>query len=179
MDQIGQEHRQAIVEALQPMVLDRYILAFEVAGFIEAFAERGYKARGGIGRPGTDKPDHWQRRLLRLGGEWPRDRSAAKCKLKIPPCDVACHLTRTQWDGEEYHAPTGRSGQSRRLPSCCVMVANGDEAALRTRALNDAIDPWRRFAAVNCRIAKGLFDHLGGCEQRRRDCKAERFGGGE
>src|SRR5580704_3527180 len=150
MDQIGQEHRQAIVEALQPMVLDRYILAFEVAGFIEAFAERGYKARGGIGRPGTDKPDHWLRRLLRPSGERPRDRSAAKRNLKIPPCDVACHLTAPRWDGEEYHAPTGRSGQSRRSPSCCGMVANGGEAALRTRAQNDAIDPLRHFATVIC-----------------------------
>ena len=52
-DQIGHQCRQAIVLALQPVVLDRHVLAFDVAGFVEAFAERGHIARGGIGRPGV------------------------------------------------------------------------------------------------------------------------------
>ena len=39
-------------------------------------------------------------------------------------------------------------------------------------------DPSRTFATVNCRIAKGLFDHLvGGDEQRRWHGDAERFCG--
>ena len=58
VNQIGHQRRQAIVLALQPMVLDRHVLAFDVAGFVEAFAERGRKARRGIGRPVSDKPDH-------------------------------------------------------------------------------------------------------------------------
>jgi hypothetical protein len=42
----------------------------------------------------------------------------------------------------------------------------------------DAIDPSRTFATVNCRIAKGLFDHLvGGGEQLRWYGDAERFWG--
>ena len=45
-DQIGHQCRQAIVLALQPVVLDRHVLAFDVAGFVEAFAERGHIARG-------------------------------------------------------------------------------------------------------------------------------------
>ena len=64
-DQIGHQRRQAIVLALQPVVLDRHVLAFDVAGFVEALAERGRKARGTIGRPAVDKPDHRHRRLLR------------------------------------------------------------------------------------------------------------------
>ena len=70
-DQIGHQCRQAIVLALQPVVLDRHVLAFDVAGFVEAFAERGHIARGGIGRPAVDKPDHRQRRLLRARRERP------------------------------------------------------------------------------------------------------------
>ena len=49
-DQISHQRRQAIVLALQPVVLDRHVLALDVAGFAEAFAERGHIARGGIGR---------------------------------------------------------------------------------------------------------------------------------
>ena len=71
-DQIGHQCRQAIVLALQPVVLDRHVLAFDVAGFVETFAERGHIARGGIGRPVVDKPDHRQRRLLRARRERPR-----------------------------------------------------------------------------------------------------------
>ena len=77
-DQIGHQRRQAIVLALQPVVLDRHVLAFDVAGFVEAFAERGHKARGGIGRPASDKPDHRQRRLLRARRERPSRRRAAE-----------------------------------------------------------------------------------------------------
>jgi hypothetical protein len=33
------------------VVLDRQVLPFDVAGFVEAFAERGHITRGGIGRP--------------------------------------------------------------------------------------------------------------------------------
>ena len=64
--------------ALQPVVLDRHVLAFDVAGFVEAFAERGHKTRGGIGRPVAEKPDHRQRRLLRTRDERPCGSRAAK-----------------------------------------------------------------------------------------------------
>jgi hypothetical protein len=53
-------------------------LAFNVAGFIEAFAERSHKARGGIGRPVSDKRDYWQRRLLRVRAKRPRYRRATQ-----------------------------------------------------------------------------------------------------
>src|SRR6266403_1557800 len=39
-NEIGQQRRQAIVLALQPVVLDRHVLAFDEAGFVEAFATR-------------------------------------------------------------------------------------------------------------------------------------------
>jgi hypothetical protein len=40
MDEVGHERWQAIVLALQPMVLDRRVLALEIAGFVESFTER-------------------------------------------------------------------------------------------------------------------------------------------
>jgi hypothetical protein len=39
-NQIGQQRRQAIVLALQPVVLDRHVPAFDVAGFVETFRAR-------------------------------------------------------------------------------------------------------------------------------------------
>jgi hypothetical protein len=48
-DQIGHQCRQAVVWALQPVVLDRHVLAVDVAGFVEAFAERRHITRVGIG----------------------------------------------------------------------------------------------------------------------------------
>src|SRR5215471_7575451 len=85
-DQVGHQCRQAIVLSLQPVVLDRHVLAFDVAGFIEAFAKPGHVARVGIGRPGSDEPDHRQRRLLRARRERPSRYTAAdKCDEFPPP----------------------------------------------------------------------------------------------
>ena len=78
------------------MVLDRHVLAFDVAGFVEAFAERGRKARGGIGRPVSDKPDHRHRRLLRARSERPRYRHTAEkrdelASLHVSPLRATSH----------------------------------------------------------------------------------------
>ena len=45
--EFSHERRKAIELALQPVVLHRYVLALEVAGFVEALAERGGKGRIG------------------------------------------------------------------------------------------------------------------------------------
>ena len=63
-DEVIHERRQAIVLALQPVVLDHHVLAFDVAGFVEAFAERGGIAGGVLGRSAVDEADD-RRRLLR------------------------------------------------------------------------------------------------------------------
>jgi hypothetical protein len=68
--EVSHERRKAIELALQPVVLHRYILALEVAGFIEALAERGGKGR--IGWSGIDEPDNRHSRLLRARRERPR-----------------------------------------------------------------------------------------------------------
>jgi Transposase len=85
-DQIGHQCRQAIVMALQPVILDRHVLAFHGSGFVEAFAEPSHIT--GIG-PGMDKPDHRQRRLLRAR----RDRPRCGCErgYKLPSSNADCH----------------------------------------------------------------------------------------
>jgi hypothetical protein len=40
-DEISHQRRQAIVLAVQPVILDRHALALDIAGFGKAFAERG------------------------------------------------------------------------------------------------------------------------------------------
>src|SRR6516225_5821131 len=56
------------------MIFDHHVLAFDVTGFVEAFAERGCTSRGGIERAAVDKPNHRHRRLLRTRRERPRRR---------------------------------------------------------------------------------------------------------
>jgi hypothetical protein len=74
--QFSHQFRQAIELALQPMVLDRHLLALDVAAFTKPFAERGDRARCGIGRPAADEPDHRHRPLLRPRHHRPRRRAA-------------------------------------------------------------------------------------------------------
>jgi hypothetical protein len=69
--EIGHERRQAIVLAIQPVVLNHYVLALDVAGFAEAFAERSSLAHGGLGRPAGDEAHDRHRRLLRARRERP------------------------------------------------------------------------------------------------------------
>jgi hypothetical protein len=93
-DQIGQQCWQAIVSALQPVVLDRYVLPFDVADFIEALAERGHIARVGICRLATNDSDHRHRRLLRACRERPCNCCAAERRYELPPANADCHLRR-------------------------------------------------------------------------------------
>jgi hypothetical protein len=67
--EIGHERRQAIILAIQPVVLNDYALALDVAGFVEAFAKRSGLAHAGLGRPVSDKAHNRHRRLLRARRE--------------------------------------------------------------------------------------------------------------
>jgi hypothetical protein len=60
------------------VVLNRHVLALDVAGFVEAFAVRTSNAHRGLGRPCVDEADDRQRRLLRARRERPRGRRAAE-----------------------------------------------------------------------------------------------------
>src|SRR5262249_5941615 len=84
-DKVGHERRQAIVFAVQPMVLHRYVLALYVARFAEALTKRGCMTCGTIKRSTADKADHQSRRLLRPRRERPRGRRAAEQRDELAP----------------------------------------------------------------------------------------------
>jgi hypothetical protein len=92
-DQIGNERRPAVELALQPMVLDHHVLALNVAGFVEAFAERSDSAHGSLGRQAADEADDRHRRLLRARRERPRGSRAAQQRDELAPSHVLpeCH----------------------------------------------------------------------------------------
>jgi hypothetical protein len=48
-DELSHERRQAVVLAVQPVVLDHHILALDVASFVQGFTKRSAKARGALG----------------------------------------------------------------------------------------------------------------------------------
>src|SRR6516165_6954840 len=83
-DEVTHERRQAIVLAAEPMVLNDSVLAFNVAGFTEAFRERCRMAIGAIERSTTDKADHRQLlRLLRARRERPSSRCAGEQRYEL------------------------------------------------------------------------------------------------
>ena len=65
------------------MVLDRHVLALDVAGFVEALAKRSDSAR--IRRPAVDKSDNRHRRLLRPRRKRPCRRTAEQRDEFAPP----------------------------------------------------------------------------------------------
>src|SRR5262249_2926497 len=75
-DEVSHERRQPVVLAVQPVVLHCHILTLDVAGFVEAFAERSGLAHGGLGRPAVDEAHDRHRRLLRPRRKRPRCRAA-------------------------------------------------------------------------------------------------------
>ena len=87
-DQIGHQYRQTIVLTLQPVVLDLYILALDVTGFVKAFAERGHVACGGIRRTTIENSDYRHHRLLGPRRKRPRNRCAAEKPDEIAPLHV-------------------------------------------------------------------------------------------
>src|SRR6516165_11125034 len=84
-DEVSHERRQAIVSALQPVVFDHHVLALDVAGFVEGFAERSRIAPRGLGRPNVDEADHRHRLLLRARRERPSCRYAAEQRDELAP----------------------------------------------------------------------------------------------
>src|SRR5262249_44413896 len=75
-DKVGHERRQAIVFAVQPMVLHRYVLALYVARFAEALTKRGCITCGTIKRSTADKTDHQSRWQCEPLANRPRRRAA-------------------------------------------------------------------------------------------------------
>src|SRR5262245_10045527 len=77
--QIGCEVGQSVVLVLRPAILDRHILALDVAGFTKALPECGQIACTISKRRAADQSYHRHCRLLRAYRERPRCRAAEQC----------------------------------------------------------------------------------------------------
>src|SRR5215510_291138 len=75
-NEVSHERRQTIIFALQPVVFEPRVLAFDGAGLVEAFVERRDIARGDIATTAADKSDNWHSLLLRTRRERPSRRAA-------------------------------------------------------------------------------------------------------
>src|SRR5262249_10778928 len=84
-DEIIGECGQSIVLAIGPAILDRRILALDIAGFAQAPTESGYAGGECYSRPAVEKADHRHRRLLRARHERPCRRTAEKRDERAPP----------------------------------------------------------------------------------------------
>src|SRR6516164_10667446 len=84
-DQVSDQRCHTIILALQPVVLDYYVLAFDVAGLAQPPTERGRRARPAFRRSTVNKADHGQRRLLRSRRERPRSCRAAEKRDELAP----------------------------------------------------------------------------------------------
>src|SRR5215469_13933464 len=73
--QIGCEVGQSVGLVLCPAILDRHILALDVAGFTKALAECGQISCTIDRRRAAEEPNHRHRRLLRARHERPRRRT--------------------------------------------------------------------------------------------------------
>src|SRR5262249_55117230 len=70
-NQFNRQGGKAIELTIRPTIFDRYVVAFNEAGFFQALAESTDLQLIGICRPGVEKPDHSHRRLLRARRERP------------------------------------------------------------------------------------------------------------
>src|SRR5262249_45976081 len=75
-DQIGRQFLHPIVLTLRPAILDRDVLTFHKARFVEPLPERGQEGPEVVKRTETEEPDHRHPRLLRARRERPRGRAA-------------------------------------------------------------------------------------------------------
>src|SRR5262249_59053934 len=75
-NQLGRQHRQPIVLAFCPAVLDRHVLTLDISGLFQSSAEIAQTLRDNVGRSGVEKSDDRHRRLLRARRERPSRRAA-------------------------------------------------------------------------------------------------------
>jgi hypothetical protein len=76
-NQLGRKFGKSF-HLLGPAVVDRYVLALDIAGFFEALAKSAQPLGNRFGRSDLEKSDHRHRRLLRARRERPRGHRAAE-----------------------------------------------------------------------------------------------------
>src|SRR5262249_18016411 len=101
-NQLGRQARQSIVIILRRAVFDRYILALDIAGVLEALTESAQTIHARVERIGIEASDHRHGRLLRTRGEWPRRRRTTEQRYELaafcvehglPSRNPLCQLT--------------------------------------------------------------------------------------
>jgi hypothetical protein len=88
-DEIIGEGGQSIVLAIGPTILDRRILALDIAGFAQAPTESGYAGGECYSRPTVEETDHRHRWLLRARRERPCRDSATEQTKKFAPLHLS------------------------------------------------------------------------------------------
>src|SRR5262249_53161410 len=86
-DQIGGQIRQPIKVIFRRVVFDRDVPTIDVAGFLQALAERGYEMRSVGERRAAEESDYRHRRLLRARRERPRCSRAAEERDELASLD--------------------------------------------------------------------------------------------
>src|SRR5262249_12858140 len=92
LNQLGREHRQAIVLTICVPIYDPDILLRGVASFPEPIMKGRQQVRCTSGRSSREEPNHWHRELLRPRRQRPRRRGTAQQRDELAPSHV-CSLS--------------------------------------------------------------------------------------
>src|SRR5262249_6308147 len=84
-NQLGRQLRQPIKLILAPTVYDRYVIALDIAGVLEALAKSAQTVLNSLRRSVIKEADHRHRRLLRARREWTRGDRAAEQRDELAP----------------------------------------------------------------------------------------------
>src|SRR5260221_13706767 len=93
LDQLGRELRQELGLALRPAVLDRDVLAVDIAAFLEPRAERVDEVRALVGRAAVQEADEGNG-ALGAPDEWPGERHRSDPCYELPPFHSITSSTR-------------------------------------------------------------------------------------
>jgi hypothetical protein len=88
-NQLGRQRRQPVKLILRPAVLDRHVLALDIAGVFQALAKCTQLIRDCMRRSVVEKSNHRHRRLLRVRCAGPCCRPAAKKRDELAPPHVS------------------------------------------------------------------------------------------
>src|SRR5262249_52238922 len=81
-NQLGRKFGESF-HLLGPAVVDRHVLALDIAGFFEALAKSAQALCNRFGRSDLEKPNHRHRRLLRARRERPRGGCTAEKRYEL------------------------------------------------------------------------------------------------
>src|SRR5262245_47799876 len=100
LNQLGRQRRQSVILVFRPAVLDCHVLTLDVAGLLQALAERGHHGGVPLRRPTMEEPDHRYRDLLRRHRQRPCRRAAEqRDELAAPDHSITSSATESSDGG--------------------------------------------------------------------------------